>query len=235
MPLVHEVRRLLHRGGIVVGDDERDDLDPPIERTGGVDVDVDRLVRDHARHVVPHEVVARDPVLVVVDHLVRVMFAAAQCGVVIAKRLPGVWVQDILKRGVIRLCPRRLIYPVAVPVELVGDGERFIVLHVPAVRRDIQPCPYDIPDCRLRQVKRLGHDIVPPVRCGIGVEPQIAGHRPGLDGREGFASDPLVRTDRGRKGGNQEHAYQQAQPEGPGAQKRSFFQQIYLFHQDHTA
>ena len=97
MPLVHPVGGLCGGGRVVVGDDQADDFDPAIFRTDCIDVDVDRLARDQVGHVIPHEVVARDPVLVIIEHLVWVVLTTAEGGVVVSKGFPSGWIPDVIK------------------------------------------------------------------------------------------------------------------------------------------
>jgi len=181
--LVHPVGGLCGRGRVIIGNDQADDLDPAVKRTVRIDVDLDRLVLDQVGYVIPHEVVARDPVLMIIVELVGVAWTTAESGVVVPEELEGIWIQNVIKPGMPGLRPYVLVLAVTIPIKTVGDRERFVFLHVSAVCRDIEPGPRDptfFLDRGCRQRECPGHVLFPPSSVPGKVKPEVAGHGAGL-------------------------------------------------------
>jgi len=160
--LVHIVCRQGCGCGVVVRDHERDHFDPPIVRAGCINIDIDRPAADQVRHIVPHEVVACHPVLMVIDHPVAIMGAAAKGCIIVSQKFAVRWrfnivIGHIIERGMAGLGPDLLVGAVAVPIKAVGDGKCLVVLHMPIICRNIEPRPRDIARDILRQGKDLGH------------------------------------------------------------------------------
>ena len=118
-----------------------------------------------------------------------------ELAVVVPKGFPGLGIGSKIVLFMGRLRPDMLVTGNAIPVKRGGHGERVVVLHVPAVCRDIEPGPLDpaglCHGCR-RQGERLCHIFVPPVRRRVDVHPEVAGHRAGLHRGERESADPFV-------------------------------------------
>ena len=130
VPLVHPVVDLVVVA-VVVGDDQRDELDPPVQ---GSLIPLrlvhhhlgDRIPRgDPVGHVVPHQVIARHPVAMVVhpDRPVPAVYGV------------GVRLSEFLDAERLHTRPA---------VELHGRPVLVVVLHVTAVDRDVEARPLDL-------------------------------------------------------------------------------------------